>query len=1172
MQPLFVSGGDDYKIKGWNYKTKKCIFTLKGHLDYIRTVFFHHELPWVLSASDDQTIRIWNYQSRTLLSILTGHSHYVMCAMFHQSKDLIISCSLDQTLRLWDFTVLRKKYTTAGAKTRPNEAFSGNEVEVKAVLEGHDRGVNWCSFHPTLNLIVSAADDRKVKLWKYTESRAWEHDSMYGHANNVSCVLFQDKLDVVVSNSEDKTIKVWDLNRRICIDTFRRDNDRFWILAVHPELHYIAAGSDSGLIVFNLQTERVPGVMVGNNDLFMVHKKQLIHYEIKSQKETILKPIDHTPSTTSLVYQKPYQIYYNQFNTSGINLLVLFKDKEKIYYKYIIYMMNSTNIEKAKSNVNSKFRYCLSACFVTKDKMAILKIGREVEVVDINDQGPAKPITGVPPVDILYPGPMGKIILKTEDSAILYDITNKKIVNQIDCYEVSKLKRVVWNSTYTNVALLCKKNLILLNKHFAIQSIIQEKFNVNSAAWNNDNVLIYTTTNHLKFALLNGDSGILRCLESPVYVVGASDSEVVTMDRDAKVLNITFEKEEYLFKLALQQKDPKKIKSIMENHKKLGNSIIAYLYKKNYSAIALNMVQDKRARFSLALDSGNLQVAFETGYQLKDTDCYARLGEEALRQGNHQIIEVAYQNTRSYEKLSFLYVLIGNQVKLQKMLTVAQKRGEVMSRFHNALYLGNIEERIRILAEVGLLHLAYLSAVAHNIPDLAEPLRTSLDSVSTYRLTDESEALIPAKPLISDIELSAQAKNNWPQHQLEDDDVFLAGGAPADDEPVEPPQQTFEFDLETAPITKEHEKRDLVGGTTTSAGIKKQSEDHGEWGHDDDLDIPDIDTGAGEEKPSETIQEVSSVADTNEGRDPVYEKTKNSQLAGELVACGYFDGAKALLNRQIGAVNTDVMNPIFGRIYSASNLLITGLPFTAPITHIVSTGNNRPLVMNSFQNIEVMVNKAQQLFTNGKFADVISAFREILWHIPLIVLESPARESEVHAIIRVCIDYIIGSRCEITRRGLNASTDALRGLELLAYMSMANLQPNHKILALRSAMTTHYKAENFIYAAFFSRKLVSIAESNPGSASADVVTTAKKVLNASEQKGTNSSQIVFEENWLNDPDAILKVSGKSLKIIQGAPKKCPYCKSSYSASEDKELCEVCGISKIGAECLGLKLF
>ena len=80
---MFVSGGDDYKIKVWNYKQKRCLFTLLGHVDYIRTVFFHPEHPWILSASDDQSIRIWNWQSRSLIATLSGHNHYVMCAQFH---------------------------------------------------------------------------------------------------------------------------------------------------------------------------------------------------------------------------------------------------------------------------------------------------------------------------------------------------------------------------------------------------------------------------------------------------------------------------------------------------------------------------------------------------------------------------------------------------------------------------------------------------------------------------------------------------------------------------------------------------------------------------------------------------------------------------------------------------------------------------------------------------------------------------------------------------------------------------------------------------------------------------------------------------------------------------------------------------------------------------------
>ena len=46
------------------------------------------------------------------------------------------------------------------------DLFGGGDAIVKYVLEGHDRGVNWAAFHPTLPLVVSGADDRQVKLWR----------------------------------------------------------------------------------------------------------------------------------------------------------------------------------------------------------------------------------------------------------------------------------------------------------------------------------------------------------------------------------------------------------------------------------------------------------------------------------------------------------------------------------------------------------------------------------------------------------------------------------------------------------------------------------------------------------------------------------------------------------------------------------------------------------------------------------------------------------------------------------------------------------------------------------------------------------------------------------------------------------------------------------------------
>ena len=117
--------------------------------------------------------------------------------------------------------------------------FAGDAV-VKYVLEGHDRGVNWAGFHPSLPLIVSGADDRQVKLWRMNDTKAWEVDTLRGHVNNVSCCMFHARQDIIVSNSEDKSIRVWDMSKRTGVQTFRREHDRFWILATHPEVNLLA--------------------------------------------------------------------------------------------------------------------------------------------------------------------------------------------------------------------------------------------------------------------------------------------------------------------------------------------------------------------------------------------------------------------------------------------------------------------------------------------------------------------------------------------------------------------------------------------------------------------------------------------------------------------------------------------------------------------------------------------------------------------------------------------------------------------------------------------------------------------------------------------------------------------------------------------------------------------
>ena len=243
-----------------------------------------------------------------------------MAATFHPEDTLLASASLDQTIRIWDFSKLKEK-SMQKQGSRPNEIFGGTEVEVKHIIEGHDKGVNWVAFHPTTKVVASGADDKTIKLWRLSGNKYWEMDTLKGHANNVSCVIFHPRMEILISNSEDKTLRFWDLNRRVQIFQHRKDTDRFWILSAHPALNYFAAGYDNGMVVFKIERENYASVRSGSH-IFFVKNKNLMFHDLSTKDKQIMAPVN--TNGKQVLLNQPKSIYYNQFNQSSHDIILNF--------------------------------------------------------------------------------------------------------------------------------------------------------------------------------------------------------------------------------------------------------------------------------------------------------------------------------------------------------------------------------------------------------------------------------------------------------------------------------------------------------------------------------------------------------------------------------------------------------------------------------------------------------------------------------------------------------------------------------------------------------------------------------------------------------------------------------------------------------------------------------
>ena len=117
--------------------------------------------------------------------------------------------------------------------------------------------------------------------------------------------------------------------------------------------------------------------------------------------------------------------------------------------------------------------------------------------------------------------------------------------------------------------------------------------------------------------------------------------------------------------------------------------------------MALQFVQDPKTRFELAIECGNIPVAVESAKSIDKEEYYKVLASEAVKQGNHQVVEMVYQRIKSFDRLSFLYMITGNIEKLKKMRKIAELRKDTMSRYHNAMLLGDVEDQVVILKELG---------------------------------------------------------------------------------------------------------------------------------------------------------------------------------------------------------------------------------------------------------------------------------------------------------------------------------------------------------------------------------------------------------------------------------------------------------------------------------------
>lgn len=1017
-----------------------------------------------------------------LVCTMTGHNHYAMCAQFHPKEDLVVSASLDQSVRVWDISGLRKKHSAptsmsfedqmARANQNQTDMFGNTDAVVKFVLEGHDRGVNWVAFHPTMPLIVSAGDDRLVKLWRMSDTKAWEVDTCRGHFQNAEGCLFHPHQDLILSAGEDKTIRVWDLNKRTGVRTFKRESDRFWVIAAHPEINLFAAGHDNGVMVFKLERER-PASAIHQNQLFYVTKEKTIKcYDFQKNSES--------PTLLSLKklgspWVAPRTLYYNPAERS---VLVISPTDEGSYELLSLPKDGSGAIEPTESKRGAG----TSAIFVARNRFAVLN--SNTQTIDIRDlsNNITRSFKAPSGTKDIYFGGTGNILIITSTAIHLYDIQQKKTIAEL---AVSGVKYVVWSNDGLYAALLSKHHITIVTKTLEQVSSLHETIRIKSAAWDDAGLLLYSTLNHVKYTLLNGDNGIVRTLDQTVYLVRVKGRNVYCLDRSAKPRILQIDPTEYRFKLALVKRNYEEMLHIIQTSSLVGQSIISYLQKKGYPEIALQFVQDPTTRFDLAIECGNIEVAVEMAKELDRPKFWMRLATEALTHGNHQVVEMGYQKLKQFDKLSFLYLATGDHSKLARMAKIAEHRGDFSARFQNAIYLGEVEDRIQMFKEIDLckfLRITRGSGNANQIKHFTDPL--AYITAKSHGLEEECQAILEATGLTEDqitLPKLGEApslsqpivptyKTNWPtkassQSFFEKALLGQVEGLSLEDGPGATNDLPEGMDIDTS--SKQN------GGL-----LGEDDEDVAGWDMGDD-DVPEVENDFVNVETADAGGAGSSEADL---------WARNSPLAVDHVAGGSFESAMQLLNRQVGAVSFAPLKPRFLEVYQASRSFLPASPGLPPLINYIRRTLDEtdprqvlPVVPRDLESLATNdLQKGYDSMKANRLEDGIKIFKGILHAILVNAVSSETEVSEAKKLITSASEYAVAMGIELARRELGAP-DVLsktpeklkRSLELSAYFTIPKIEVPHRQLALLSAMQLAMKNKNYNSALSFANRIIA---------------------------------------------------------------------------------------------------
>jgi len=215
-----ASASADHVVAIWETSERRTSFLLTGHRDWVNDCAMHPSGNLLASVSSDRTLRLWDLNSRARKLAFVAHAQGATCCAFSPDGRHVMSGATDGSLVRWSLDFDEQLWEAW--LTHPLLPTKTAELSLRSVaMAGHARAVNRCAFAPDGRYLVTASNDRILKVWDADKNVLLQ--TLQGHAGEVNGCDVSPDSSFVASVSQDGGFRLWRSSDGACVASLQVD-------------------------------------------------------------------------------------------------------------------------------------------------------------------------------------------------------------------------------------------------------------------------------------------------------------------------------------------------------------------------------------------------------------------------------------------------------------------------------------------------------------------------------------------------------------------------------------------------------------------------------------------------------------------------------------------------------------------------------------------------------------------------------------------------------------------------------------------------------------------------------------------------------------------------------------------------------------------------------------